>query len=233
MASTLRVLNVAALVVSLVLTGLSVAEFHLTGHAFKTMATYFPNTDYVWFGARKPQFSSDYYSVRLAYDWSNENFVLASAGVSIAAGVLGMLAFIATRRTPSKWWSTSTLSFSLLSFAISLLSFLRNTLTNASYVKQRTCDPSTVPDPNFLFTCTRELAACNLLESLIEHDFAERKSACQQTRNARWLLVPLLSTAAVLFTLVAVKLCVERKTVQQSRKSADLRVKTLRDMEEL
>lgn len=123
--------------------------------------------------------------------------------------------------------------FSFIGFAVSLLAFLRITLVNASYVNQKSCDPSGTHGPNAVFTCTRELASCNLLDTLIEHDFEQRNMACQQSRAGRWALVPLAGAGFLLFLLTAVKMCVQRKVVLNNRKSADLRVRELQSMAQI
>ena len=106
-------------------------------------------------------------------------------------------------------------------------------MVNASYVNKKTCDPSVHNGPNTEYTCTRELAVCNLLGTIIEHDFDQRTTACQQIKAARFALAPLVGAGVLLFIVMAVKMCVQKKVVKNNRKSADLRVRELQSMAEL
>lgn len=93
------VLPHAILSSSIILIIVSLTSFAITGHAFYLMATHFPGDEYIWFGPPGSPFDSwNFRMVTLAYDWSTEDLIFVSSGISVVAGLFGVVTWVQGRR---------------------------------------------------------------------------------------------------------------------------------------
>lgn len=91
-----RIVPKTVLICSFLLVGISAAQFGITSHAIKLIQQYFPGDSYAWYGPVGTAFDGydDQQFAHLSYHWTTENLIFVSAGLSIAAGLLGLMAWV-------------------------------------------------------------------------------------------------------------------------------------------
>ncbi|KAJ4293270.1 hypothetical protein N0V90_008552 [Kalmusia sp. IMI 367209] len=92
MAPIALALRVTTLLCALAIFSCSIVIFYKSGDAFFRLATNFPPDRYIWYGNKPADEGSEYGMVRLAYDWSTENFIWVAAGTSVVTGIFSVIA---------------------------------------------------------------------------------------------------------------------------------------------
>jgi hypothetical protein len=183
---------------------------------------------------------------RLEYDFINENLVLASTGMTLAAGVAGIVGYFVTRvrtslsgriraRLMHTQTSKPTLSktiltniFPALAFLFSLLSIVI-TSTRHTRIKNSTCQWRFGMEAGANFHCTRELGVCLVVGSLKNGwgNFTPIES-CDELHLVRTMLIPLTVVSAAVLGLGVARGVVGRKAEVGD---AEERVRVLRGEE--
>ncbi|CAO2647554.1 Nn.00g084760.m01.CDS01 [Neocucurbitaria sp. VM-36] len=198
-------LRYTVLLSSIVLIVLSLATFYLTGNAFKTMAMDFPGDEYPWFrlGVSNPRVVD--HMVTLVYDWTTENLVFLTSSLCVVVGFLGLIGFVMSRgwknedhqKSPSTRTFMLDIVFAFGAFGTGLTSFIWASV-NRLNLKNDTCRWEAGMYPNAVLTCSRELAACELVPLIVDRSEAERQQACSETHASRMMIIPLFVFSLVL-----------------------------------
>ncbi|KAF2438680.1 hypothetical protein P171DRAFT_436614 [Karstenula rhodostoma CBS 690.94] len=145
--------------------------------------------------------------INLAYDYSSEKFAWAAAAFCIAIGLLSV-AFEMTRllrarkngntATTSKALSITTIALSTVTFIVSLAALVFVN-ADAKKIEETTCDWYGSADNSYAlfkpgrdsYTCTREQAACTVVDSTFTADIPHRETQCVELQIARHTMIPL------------------------------------------
>ncbi|KAJ4402793.1 hypothetical protein N0V91_007014 [Didymella pomorum] len=235
------ILNCGVLFFSLALVGLSPAIVYLTAHGVHWMNKAYPQGYYEWY--RGPSWDMDTkHQIRLMFDSTNEEMLYAAGAAGILFGVVGIVGFFLARQTSKPSTRKATLILQVLPSSITfLITFVAFIFTQVVYDTDNRgkCDWTSGYNPNNVFRCTREQAACNIVGYFKMPDYPEplqpiydtKMGICGETQTARHLLAPLF-VASVLFCGMSVgKLLVEKRKMRFVE-SADERIERLERQEE-
>ncbi|KAF3035899.1 hypothetical protein E8E12_001464 [Didymella heteroderae] len=124
-----------------------------------------PQGLYVWY--RGPSWDMDNkHNVKLMYDSTNEHMLFAAGAVGAISGLVGIVGFFLARQTSKPSTQKATLFLQILPSSIAfLVTFIAFVFTQVAYDTDNRgkCDWTSGYNPNNVFHCTREQAACNIV----------------------------------------------------------------------
>jgi len=230
----------SSLLLSVVLIALTAANLYLVVHGMNSMNYWFPEGRYTWwifsYFERYPMgpIDSGHY-VNLKYNYATESQILISTGLAIAAGVIGFGGFWITRKNPKAFTSLATISTALVAAVIAFIcTIVCLSLAAVKHAQLReNCNAANGRIPDFKFHCTRELAACQILQTqrggITETNWADNRRCCRETKGARIMLIPFAVLTFLMVLSYAAQLVLVKK--QANPETADDRVERLRQDE--
>ncbi|KAH7075173.1 hypothetical protein FB567DRAFT_597104 [Paraphoma chrysanthemicola] len=199
---TLTALNISFLVTSIILIILSSVDLYMIIHPIQSLKIWFPAGRYEW---RDRPYGSGWQKVTghvsLYYDTRNEDLELAATAFALTTGVLGLVGFFVAKKNNKQAGSTPLTTVflvlpSTITLFLSLIAIIYTSVHN-KFNNDSTCTYIDGYRDGHLFGCTRENAACHIIKSITDTNWADNDRICRELKAGRLIIAGIVSVTAL------------------------------------